>query len=110
MLGSSLVFLSGEEVETRSATYRRIGGVLFSGESGVLLIPKRHQCHDWRQHILSHWRDQWIESAHRRPGVLPLQQWHPEYTVPMKRFEEELRRVSKALIKRVRPCLLSDED
>lgn len=45
-----------EEVETRSATYRRTGGVPFSGESGVLPIPKRHKCHDRQQYILAHWR------------------------------------------------------
>ena len=49
LLGSSLVFLSGEEVETRSATYRRTGGVPFSGESGALVIPKRNQCQDRRR-------------------------------------------------------------
>ena len=28
----------------------------FSGESGVLPIPKRHKCHDRQQYILAHWR------------------------------------------------------
>ena len=38
---SAPVFLSGEEAETRSAIYRRTGGLPFSGESCVLVIPLR---------------------------------------------------------------------
>ncbi len=34
----------------------------------------------------------------------------PKYTVPLKRFQEEVQRVQQELIKRVRPGVLSDED
>jgi len=34
----------------------------------------------------------------------------PEYTVPLKRFQEEVQRVRQELIKKVRPGVLSDED
>jgi hypothetical protein len=36
--------------------------------------------------------------------------WHPEYTVPLKRFQQEVQRVQRELITQVRPGLLSDED
>ena len=35
---------------------------------------------------------------------------HPEYTVPLKRFQREIRRVQRELITKVRPGLLSEED
>jgi hypothetical protein len=35
---------------------------------------------------------------------------HPEYAVPLKRFQDEVQRIQSELIKRVRPGLLSDED
>lgn len=34
----------------------------------------------------------------------------PEYTVPLKRFQKEIRRVQRELITKVRPGLLSEED
>jgi hypothetical protein len=34
----------------------------------------------------------------------------PEYTVPLKRFQEEVQRVEQELIKKVSPGVLSDED
>jgi hypothetical protein len=34
---------------------------------------------------------------------------HPKYTVPLKRFQEELRRVKQELIKKVCPGVFSDE-
>ena len=34
----------------------------------------------------------------------------PEYTVPLKRFQEEVQRVRQELIKKVSPGVLSDED
>lgn len=35
---------------------------------------------------------------------------HPEYTVPLKRFQKEVQRVRRELITKVRPGLLSDDD
>ena len=35
---------------------------------------------------------------------------HPEYAVPLKRFQKEIRRVQKELITKVCPGLLSEED
>jgi hypothetical protein len=40
--------------------------------------------------------------------IIPEQQ--PKYTVPLKRFQEEVQRVRQELIKKVRTGVLSDED
>ena len=39
-----------------------------------------------------------------------ISEGQPEYTVPLKRFQEEVQRVRRELIKKVSPGLLSDED